>query len=172
MLRGQLTTAYNGGRDCGGFLVCFINQLGRRGVLKQGENEKKVEMMMMGSCRNYRVKAFGGGFVENVTVTWLCRLGSHGELTDLYDMAYLCSIQVYRVLLQMETQSIRLRLVFEDGSLLSETQRSDGMNQSWLLVEPNQHQKISDVCNHLLHNFNLHDSCPNGILLYVKLKGI
>ncbi|CAH1433922.1 unnamed protein product [Lactuca virosa] len=67
----------------------------------------------------------------------------------------------------METQSIRLRLVFEDGSLLSETQRSDGMNQSWLLDEPNQHQKISDVCNHLLHSFNLRDSCPNGILLYM-----
>ncbi|XP_023768374.1 uncharacterized protein LOC111916960 isoform X1 [Lactuca sativa] len=67
----------------------------------------------------------------------------------------------------METQSIRLRLVFEDGSLLSEAQRSDGMNQSWLLVEPNQHQKISDVCNHLLHSFNLRDSCPNGILLYM-----
>ncbi|CAI9300042.1 unnamed protein product [Lactuca saligna] len=68
----------------------------------------------------------------------------------------------------METQSLRLRLVFEDRSVLSETQRSYGMNQSWLLIEPQQHPKISDVCNHLLHIFNLRRSCPNGILLYME----
>ncbi|KAI3516138.1 hypothetical protein L1887_15048 [Cichorium endivia] len=41
------------------------------------------------------------------------------------------------------------------------------MNQSWLLIEPNKHRKICDVCNHVLHIFNLRDSCPNGILLYM-----
>ncbi|XP_024991465.1 coilin-like isoform X2 [Cynara cardunculus var. scolymus] len=68
----------------------------------------------------------------------------------------------------MERQSVRLRLLFEDRSILSEAQRSDGMNRSWLLIEPQQHRKISDVCNHLLQYFNLRRSCPNGIHLYME----
>ncbi|KAI3816772.1 hypothetical protein L1987_16476 [Smallanthus sonchifolius] len=42
------------------------------------------------------------------------------------------------------------------------------MNHSWILIEPNQLPKISDVCNHLLHKFNLRSSCPNGILLFME----
>lgn len=66
---------------------------------------------------------------------------------------------------KMETPSLRVRLVFEDRSILSETQRSDGMEHSWFLLKSQQHRTISDVCTHLLHIFKLRRSCPNGILL-------
>ncbi|XP_024995543.1 coilin-like isoform X1 [Cynara cardunculus var. scolymus] len=65
----------------------------------------------------------------------------------------------------METPSLRVRLVFEDRSILSKTQRSDGMDHSWFLLKSQQHRTISDVCTHLLHIFKLRRSCPNGILL-------
>ncbi|KAL8201332.1 hypothetical protein R6Q57_012671 [Mikania cordata] len=68
----------------------------------------------------------------------------------------------------MGTPSLRVRLVFDDRSILSETQRSDAMNNSWLLLKLQQHRTISDVCTHLLHIFNLHRSCPNGILLSME----
>ncbi|KAI3812446.1 hypothetical protein L1987_17155 [Smallanthus sonchifolius] len=64
--------------------------------------------------------------------------------------------------------SLRVRLVFQDRSILSKTQRSDGMNHSWLLLKLQQHRTISDVCTHLLHIFKLHRSCPNGILLSME----
>ncbi|KAI3694178.1 hypothetical protein L1987_77139 [Smallanthus sonchifolius] len=63
---------------------------------------------------------------------------------------------------------LRLRLVFEDRSILTKTQRSDGMNRSWLLLKLQQHPTISDVCTHLLHIFKLRRSCPNGILLSME----
>ncbi|KAD0345284.1 hypothetical protein E3N88_44421 [Mikania micrantha] len=69
---------------------------------------------------------------------------------------------------KMGTPSLRVRLVFDDRSILSETQRSDAMNNSWLLLKLQQHRTISDVCTHLLHIFNLHRSCPNGILLSME----
>ncbi|KAI3713870.1 hypothetical protein L1987_72457 [Smallanthus sonchifolius] len=68
----------------------------------------------------------------------------------------------------MGTPSLRVRLVFQDRSILTKTQRSDGMNHSWLLLKLQQHRTISDVCTHLLHIFNLHRSCPNGILLSME----
>ncbi|XP_071716935.1 coilin-like [Rutidosis leptorrhynchoides] len=68
----------------------------------------------------------------------------------------------------MKTQSIRLRVVFDDRSVLSQTQQANFMDHTWLLIEPNKHLKISDVSNRLLHVFNLHSSCPNGILLYME----
>ncbi|KAK9063474.1 hypothetical protein SSX86_017344 [Deinandra increscens subsp. villosa] len=67
----------------------------------------------------------------------------------------------------METQSLRIRLMFEDRSV-SQQQRTKGMNRTWILIEPNQHPKISDVCNNLLNKFDLRSSCPNGILLFMK----
>lgn len=57
--------------------------------------------------------------------------------------------------------------MFEDRNILSKTQRSQGLNQSWLLLKPDQHPKFSDVSAHLLHIFDLHHSCPNGLLLYM-----
>ncbi|KAK9060227.1 hypothetical protein SSX86_020931 [Deinandra increscens subsp. villosa] len=68
----------------------------------------------------------------------------------------------------MEIQSLRIRLIFDDCSVLSVAQRFDGMSNSWILIEPNQLPKISDACDHLLHKFNLTTSCPNGILLFME----
>ncbi|PWA68958.1 Coilin [Artemisia annua] len=71
----------------------------------------------------------------------------------------------------MDTQSspVRIRLTFTDPSILSHSQRSQGMNNTWLLIEPQQHHRtIADVINHILHFFNLHASCPNGLLLSME----
>nr|XP_043639047.1 coilin [Erigeron canadensis] len=65
--------------------------------------------------------------------------------------------------------SLRIRVAFEDPSVLTQTQRSQGMSNSWILIEPIQQlPKISDVCNHIFHMFSLHTSCPNGILLFME----
>ncbi|KAK6160289.1 hypothetical protein DH2020_003670 [Rehmannia glutinosa] len=45
----------------------------------------------------------------------------------------------------------RIRLVFKDDDILSETQKSDGLNRSWVLLKPQQHDTVSDVASHLLH---------------------
>ncbi|KAJ0493513.1 putative coilin [Helianthus annuus] len=68
----------------------------------------------------------------------------------------------------METQALRIRVAFDDCSVLNLAQRSDGMNNSWMLIEPNQHPKISDVCSRVIHQFNLLSSCPNGVVLYME----
>ncbi|KAK9052717.1 hypothetical protein SSX86_029347 [Deinandra increscens subsp. villosa] len=69
---------------------------------------------------------------------------------------------------KMGTPSLRVRLVFEDRSILTKTQRSDGMNHTWILLKLQQHRTISDVCTYLLHIFKLHHSCPNGIMLSME----
>ncbi|XP_076883094.1 coilin-like [Bidens hawaiensis] len=68
----------------------------------------------------------------------------------------------------MEVPPLRIRITFDDCSVLNLTQRSDGMTNSWTLIQPNQHPNISDVCVHLLHKFNLQHSCPNGIILFME----
>nr|GEU83927.1 hypothetical protein [Tanacetum cinerariifolium] len=68
----------------------------------------------------------------------------------------------------MGTPSLRLRLVFKDRTILSQKQRSDGMNHSWLLIKPQLHKTIADVCTHLVHVFELNRSCPNGVLLTME----
>ncbi|XP_058194319.1 coilin-like isoform X1 [Rhododendron vialii] len=61
--------------------------------------------------------------------------------------------------------TVRIRVVFEDdGRILTESQVSQGLNQSWILLKP-QHQSISDLSSYLAHFFDLHRSCPNGIFL-------
>ncbi|XP_076892516.1 coilin-like [Bidens hawaiensis] len=68
----------------------------------------------------------------------------------------------------MEVPPLRLRITFDDCSVLNLTQRSVGMSNSWTLIEPHKHPNISDICDHLLHKFNLQHSCPNGILLFME----
>ncbi|KAI3467611.1 hypothetical protein Pfo_024274 [Paulownia fortunei] len=65
----------------------------------------------------------------------------------------------------------RIRLVFKDDDILSETQKLDGLNRSWVLLKPHQHDTVSDVASHLLHAFQLHQSCPMASSSpYVKKK--
>ncbi|KAL3649816.1 hypothetical protein CASFOL_006219 [Castilleja foliolosa] len=59
----------------------------------------------------------------------------------------------------------RIRLVFKDDDILNETQKSDGLKRSWVLLKPQQHDTVSDVASHLLRAYQLHQSCPNGLLL-------
>ncbi|KAL0364236.1 UNVERIFIED_CONTAM: Coilin [Sesamum angustifolium] len=65
-------------------------------------------------------------------------------------------------------ESKRIRLVFIDDDILSETQKSHGLSRSWVLLKPHQHASVSDVASHLLHAFQLHQSCPQGLLLSVE----
>ncbi|GMP82610.1 hypothetical protein CsSME_00036838 [Camellia sinensis var. sinensis] len=58
----------------------------------------------------------------------------------------------------------RLCVVFEDRHILSKAQKSQGLNQSWILLKP-QHHNISDLSTYLTHIFDVHHSCPNGIIL-------
>lgn len=62
-------------------------------------------------------------------------------------------------------EGVRLRLSFKDPDILSDLQISEGFRQTWLLLKPQQHKTFSDLSSYLLHKFQLHDSCPHGILL-------
>ncbi|XP_010320945.2 coilin isoform X3 [Solanum lycopersicum] len=62
-------------------------------------------------------------------------------------------------------EGVRLRLSFNDPDILSDLQKSEGFVKTWLLLKPQQYRTVSDLSSYLLHTFQLHDSCPNGILL-------
>ncbi|XP_030545044.1 coilin isoform X1 [Rhodamnia argentea] len=59
---------------------------------------------------------------------------------------------------------VRVRLSFEDRHILSKSQRKEGLKRSWILLKP-QHDTISDLASHVVHTFDLWDSCPNGLVL-------
>ncbi|KAL6562696.1 hypothetical protein OROGR_003703 [Orobanche gracilis] len=59
----------------------------------------------------------------------------------------------------------RIRLVFKDDDILSETQKLVGLTRSWVLLKPHQCVTVSDVASHLLRVFQIHQSCPHGLLL-------
>ncbi|KZV17803.1 coilin [Dorcoceras hygrometricum] len=59
----------------------------------------------------------------------------------------------------------RIRLVFKDDDILSEPQKLEGLIRSWVLLKTRQHVTVSDVASHLLHAFQLHQSCPHGLIL-------
>ncbi|XP_024196820.1 coilin isoform X2 [Rosa chinensis] len=62
------------------------------------------------------------------------------------------------------TETVRLRVEFKDRHILSKSQSTDGLRRSWILLKP-QHRTISDLAAYLLHVFDLHDSCPDGLLI-------
>ncbi|XP_050373236.1 coilin [Argentina anserina] len=62
------------------------------------------------------------------------------------------------------TETLRLRVEFTDLHILRNSQITDGLRRSWILLKP-QHRTISDLAAYLLHVFNLHDSCPDGLLI-------
>ncbi|XP_021293448.1 coilin isoform X2 [Herrania umbratica] len=61
-------------------------------------------------------------------------------------------------------ETTRLRLLFEDRNILNKSQKKQGLKRSWILLKP-QHQTILDLSSHLLYDFHLHRSCPNGLIL-------
>nr|GLL31891.1 coilin-like isoform X1 [Ipomoea trifida] len=62
-------------------------------------------------------------------------------------------------------EGLRIKVVFDDGDILSDSQKSQGLQRSWLLLKPTHHRIISQFSSDLFHNFKLHNSCPHGILL-------
>ncbi|KAH9625352.1 hypothetical protein KSS87_015181 [Heliosperma pusillum] len=64
---------------------------------------------------------------------------------------------------EMNPSELRLRLVFNNG-VLSKTQKKNGLKRSWVLLKPH-FITICDVVSYILHSFDLHDSCPHGIIL-------
>ncbi|WOG88720.1 hypothetical protein DCAR_0207955 [Daucus carota subsp. sativus] len=62
-------------------------------------------------------------------------------------------------------ESLRVRVVFEDRNILSKSQRSVGLNRSWVFVKPQQLPTFSHLSAHLLNFFDLAQSCPHGLLL-------
>ncbi|KAM7528004.1 hypothetical protein LguiB_031414 [Lonicera macranthoides] len=65
-------------------------------------------------------------------------------------------------------ERVRIRVEFENRQILSKPQRSEGLKRSWILLKPQQHKSISDVTSYILRIFDLHHSCPNGILLSME----
>ncbi|XP_031130832.1 coilin-like isoform X5 [Ipomoea triloba] len=66
----------------------------------------------------------------------------------------------------MEETCLRIKLIFH-GGILSDSQKSEGFKKTWLLLKPQHHRTISDLCSHILQLFHLHESCPDGLLLYM-----
>ncbi|KAK4360727.1 hypothetical protein RND71_019679 [Anisodus tanguticus] len=62
-------------------------------------------------------------------------------------------------------ESVRVRLMFDDPHILSELQKSEGLSHSWFLLKPQQHTTISHLSSHILSTFQLHHSCPHGLVL-------
>ncbi|CAO2829353.1 unnamed protein product [Amaranthus hypochondriacus] len=66
----------------------------------------------------------------------------------------------------MEATIRRLRLKFHDPNILSKTQKKNGLKHSWIFLKPH-HETISDVAAYIIHSFDLHESCPHGLILYM-----
>ncbi|KAL3376481.1 hypothetical protein AABB24_003090 [Solanum stoloniferum] len=63
-------------------------------------------------------------------------------------------------------ERVRLRLTFEDPNIFTDLQKSEGLRCSWFLLKPQLLNKtISDLSAHILRTFQLHSSCPHGLLL-------
>ncbi|XP_062158326.1 coilin isoform X2 [Alnus glutinosa] len=61
-------------------------------------------------------------------------------------------------------ESVRVRLQFKRRGVLAKSQLTEGLRRTWLLLKPEM-DSISDLAAYLLHTFDLHESCPNGLVL-------
>lgn len=61
----------------------------------------------------------------------------------------------------------RIRLIFEDQNMISRRQRSEGLEQCWMIVKPYL-KTIADIAVDISFTFQLHRSCPHGILLSME----
>lgn len=64
----------------------------------------------------------------------------------------------------MNSGTVRIRLVFEEGHLLSKSQRKNGLKRSWILLKSHL-RSISDFSSYLLDSFLLRGACPDGLVL-------
>ncbi|OWM73366.1 hypothetical protein CDL15_Pgr001480 [Punica granatum] len=61
-------------------------------------------------------------------------------------------------------EGVRMQLQFEDRRILSKSQRKEGLKRSWIRLKP-QHETVCNLTSHILHAFELQDSCPHGLIL-------
>lgn len=61
-------------------------------------------------------------------------------------------------------ESVRVRLQFKRRGVLAKSQLTEGLRRTWLLLKP-EIESISDLAAYLLNTFDLHESCPNGLVL-------
>lgn len=69
----------------------------------------------------------------------------------------------------MNSGTVRIRLVFEEGHLLRKSQRKNGLKRSWILLKSHL-RSISDFSSYLLDSFLLRGACPDGLVLSVSLS--
>ncbi|CAL1359961.1 unnamed protein product [Linum trigynum] len=62
--------------------------------------------------------------------------------------------------------TVRLRFAF-DRALSESLEKTDGLRRFWVLLKP-QHRTISDLSHYLLDAFDLHNACPDGLLLSME----
>lgn len=67
----------------------------------------------------------------------------------------------------MNSGTVRIRLVFEEGQLLSKSHRKNGLKRSWILLKSHL-PTISDFSSYLLDFFLLRSACPHGLILSVS----
>ncbi|CAL0327971.1 unnamed protein product [Lupinus luteus] len=63
---------------------------------------------------------------------------------------------------------VRLRVIFEEDDMLSKSKKKEGLNRCWVLLKHKEHCTVSHFSSHLRSNFNLHRTCPNGIILSME----
>ncbi|KAH7684943.1 coilin protein [Dioscorea alata] len=61
---------------------------------------------------------------------------------------------------------LRIRLVFDDRHLLTKGHRSESLRRCWCLLTPDI-ATIADLVSHISRLFDLHRSCPDGVLLFM-----
>ncbi|KAJ3701675.1 hypothetical protein LUZ61_005380 [Rhynchospora tenuis] len=57
---------------------------------------------------------------------------------------------------------MRIRLVFEEGHLLTKEQRLSGLRRCWFLIKP-EIETVADLASDLSSRFHLQRNCPDGI---------
>ncbi|CAH9117412.1 unnamed protein product [Cuscuta europaea] len=64
----------------------------------------------------------------------------------------------------MEEICSRIKVIFQ-GGILSDSQISEGLENTWVLLKPQQQKTISDFTSYILQLFHLNESCPGGVVL-------
>ncbi|CAH9131996.1 unnamed protein product [Cuscuta epithymum] len=64
----------------------------------------------------------------------------------------------------MEEICSRIKVIFQ-GGILTDSQISEGLENTWVLLKPQQQKTISDFSSYILQLFHLNESCPGGVVL-------
>lgn len=64
-------------------------------------------------------------------------------------------------------ETVRLRVLFRDKDLLTESLSKEGLSRSWIVLKSHL-RTISDLSSYILSVFRLQDACPCGLILSVR----